>query len=629
MLNLEPENRQKRRTIHLRKYASSNSKFSVGSHTSGMYERAASSSYTQTKTRKILGTKPHEKENGSYTVFLTALPPPGNSEKSLPISKLQFEKKNGGRKIRFTAAEISAEKTYYLQGEKTGSYAEPSISQDGRRFKDAAKRFKGRDLFVSAKEALENKASVQLSKEADKSENDAVRAADRERVIGTKFGRVGMKGGKAYRSNEEGRVDKADAKKVAKERLTLEKEKLYELRHGKEAPSAIKRKKQKLKRKQIRKFADQTIGVKRTDFLVRVIKELQKATRKLISMAVSWLGVPVLIFSALCLLLFAFCSMMFAAITNTAVVTMSSYTSDETAIEAASMLATKLEASLEKEISGIPSAWEWGHIDEFRYFTEDIGHNPFELMAYLSVKYPGFDMGITSPVHLAISDLHKKRYKLELDEAVETRTETEIATDPTTGEEYEIEYEYDYYILNVYLTSRSIESVARAELQESENGELWEWYQVLMDTGGARQEFANPFPGIDWRNNVTSRYGYRVNPISNANLQIHRGLDIAMPRGTEIHAGLNGFVTWVGYDSTYGNYVIIDNNVSVLKYAHCNDVLVSRGQKITKGQVIATVGNTGASTGNHVHIEAKRADTTFLNPIFLINYMEDGGNDTN
>ncbi len=651
MLETHETGTQKKRSLHPQKIGSSTGRYVIRSQARVRFEKTDLGGYRQIRSDKILKSA-LPTENSYSTLYRTA--PQARAFGKTPASGsagLQPTDRRSRSLLRFTPGEIAAEEAFYqkTKGDSFKSSAagtsykfkasgtpgfkdsmRSGVTQEGQRFKHLKTPLSRLDHTAGIKESLENEASNELSKEAEQSENAALITADKGRVTGATNARISFDAGKRYRGTRSIREDKRISKKAAKERITLEKEKLYEMRTGREAPSAVRRQRRQLKRRQIRKFANQTIGVKKTDVLVRFAKVLQKLTVKVGAAVVSWIGVPLAIFLALAMVLFGFCSMLFSAVTNTAVVAMSSYTSEEAAIEAASMLATQLESKLEKELAGIPSAWEWGHIDEFRYFTEEIGHDPFELMAYLSVKYPGFDMGITSPVQLVISDLHKRRYKLELDEVVETRTDTEITTDPVTGEQVEEEFEYDYYILNIYLTSRSIESAARPELQDSEGGELWEWYRVLMDTGGARQEIANPFPNTDWRSAVTSLYGYRLDPIHHTNLQIHRGLDIAMPLDTSIYAGLTGTVSYVGYDATFGNYIILeDDKGTVVKYAHCQSIPVNRGETVTAREtIIATVGNTGASTGSHLHIEMKR-NGKYLNPIYAIVYEQEGQNETN
>ncbi len=84
----------------------------------------------------------------------------------------------------------------------------------------------------------------------------------------------------------------------------------------------------------------------------------------------------------------------------------------------------------------------------------------------------------------------------------------------------------------------------------------------------------------------------------------HKGIDIAAPAGTEIHAVFDGVVTFAGWCNDYGYNVIIDHGNGVqTRYAHSRKLHVKVGDKVSKGEFIAEVGTTGQSTGNHVHFE--------------------------
>lgn len=169
------------------------------------------------------------------------------------------------------------------------------------------------------------------------------------------------------------------------------------------------------------------------------------------------------------------------------------------------------------------------------------------------------------------------------------------------------------YICNVTLSSTNLTNLISSRL----NSEQLELYTVYVSTRGNRQFLGTPL-AANWYGNVSSYYGYRIHPIS-GNFQIHRGLDIATPQRTEILAVHDGTVTTVAYDSGYGNYVVIENNEGyTTKYAHCYSVSAAVGQVVQTGNVIATVGSTGTSTGPHLHIEFLYQGE-YLNPYFYLN----------
>lgn len=114
----------------------------------------------------------------------------------------------------------------------------------------------------------------------------------------------------------------------------------------------------------------------------------------------------------------------------------------------------------------------------------------------------------------------------------------------------------------------------------------------------------NPVSGV-----ITSRFGSNDSVRDHS----HTGLDISAPYGTPIKAAASGTVTYSGNaNDGYGYYVIIShgNGVTTL-YAHCSQLLVSKGQTVSQGTVIAKVGSTGNSTGNHLHFEVRKNGITY------------------
>ena len=117
--------------------------------------------------------------------------------------------------------------------------------------------------------------------------------------------------------------------------------------------------------------------------------------------------------------------------------------------------------------------------------------------------------------------------------------------------------------------------------------------------------FHSPFADMDWQPRVTSEYGSRIDPISGAAGVFHAGIDIAYPRGTPIRAAKSGIVIVSEKKTTgYGNRIVINHGGGYATlYAHCHDLLASAGDTVNAGDIIATVGSTGRSTGNHLHFE--------------------------
>ena len=102
---------------------------------------------------------------------------------------------------------------------------------------------------------------------------------------------------------------------------------------------------------------------------------------------------------------------------------------------------------------------------------------------------------------------------------------------------------------------------------------------------------------------TASGYGMRIDPIYHIPA-FHSGMDFAASTGTEIYATGDGVVTFVSRKQGYGNCVIINHGYDYeTLYGHIDKFKVTVGQKVTRGEVIATVGNTGKSIGSHLHYE--------------------------
>lgn len=116
---------------------------------------------------------------------------------------------------------------------------------------------------------------------------------------------------------------------------------------------------------------------------------------------------------------------------------------------------------------------------------------------------------------------------------------------------------------------------------------------------------------------VSSNYGGRVDPFTGLQ-KYHEGLDIVAPKGTIVKAPADGIVTYNALDPTLGNMLVIDHGYGVItRYGHSKRNLVREGQRVSRGDPIATVGSTGKSTGPHLHYEIRINDLA-INPLNYI-----------
>lgn len=280
----------------------------------------------------------------------------------------------------------------------------------------------------------------------------------------------------------------------------------------------------------------------------------------------------------------------------------SSYLAEDVDIDQAELMYTQWETDLKLQIQNIPT--DYPGYDEYNYDIGSIGHDPFQLMAYLTAKFQDFQY---ADIAGELQNLFNAQYQLTLTQEVET--------DPDTGD--------DMYILNIKLTTRPFSSLVRSLLTSEE----LPVYELLTDTEGNRKYVQNVF-GFNWLPYVSSRYGYRIHPIT-GNKAFHSGVDIGMAQGTSILAGHDGVVTLAGDAGGYGLCVVLNGTVGgsidlATRYAHCSQLLVSVGQEVRAGDVIAKVGSTGNSTGPHLHLEVMINGQT-MNPLY---FADTGANET-
>lgn len=116
---------------------------------------------------------------------------------------------------------------------------------------------------------------------------------------------------------------------------------------------------------------------------------------------------------------------------------------------------------------------------------------------------------------------------------------------------------------------------------------------------------------------LSSTYGPRTDPFTGQQ-RSHTAIDIVAPKGTPIRAPADGIVTFSGMDPSLGNMLVIDHGYGVItRYGHNNAILVREGQRVRRGDPIASVGSTGRSTGPHLHYEIRINDVA-VNPLKMI-----------
>ena len=148
---------------------------------------------------------------------------------------------------------------------------------------------------------------------------------------------------------------------------------------------------------------------------------------------------------------------------------------------------------------------------------------------------------------------------------------------------------------------------------------IWVGQKLKIPTYGSSKigllSFRWPLVG---HHRISSPYGMRKDPFDHSKKEFHKGIDIPAPVGTHIHASTSGKVIFTGTKHGYGNVIILRHKKGYLTvYAHCSQILVKSGQFINSNQVIALVGNTGKSTGSHLHFEVRKFSRP-LNPLTIL-----------
>ncbi|RJE48334.1 MULTISPECIES: M23 family metallopeptidase [unclassified Dehalobacter] len=174
--------------------------------------------------------------------------------------------------------------------------------------------------------------------------------------------------------------------------------------------------------------------------------------------------------------------------------------------------------------------------------------------------------------------------------------------------------------------SYSVQSYSEPESLDQASNLLNSHVETLQEYYDASVEYKdklNRTPSILPVNGpISSPFGYRRNPFGGWSSEFHSGVDIACDYGTPVQAVAAGTVTYAGYDGYWGRRVQIDHGYGVVTfYAHNSKLTVKVGDTIQKGDVVAYSGNSGRSTGSHLHYQAY-IDGELVDPTIFTTYTE-------
>ena len=232
----------------------------------------------------------------------------------------------------------------------------------------------------------------------------------------------------------------------------------------------------------------------------------------------------------------------------------------------------------------------------------------FVLIGVLTTFYVRYLLETTNEARELMSDLQRQNSMInEAKQASQLELERLEGKISELGEQYGVD-------LNTSLENATfVQDIEKIMLSVAETKALFDGIPNGDPTGG--------------KGRISDHYGYRTHPVLH-HRQMHAGLDFAMPIGTPIYATANGVVLSAGIQPGYGHMVEIRHNFGFgTRYGHLNGkYLVKQGDFVRKGDIIAYSGNSGLSTGPHLHYEI-RFISKALNPINFVNWKQENYKD--
>ena len=232
----------------------------------------------------------------------------------------------------------------------------------------------------------------------------------------------------------------------------------------------------------------------------------------------------------------------------------------------------------------------------------------FVLIGVLTTFYVRYLLETTNEAKELMSDLQRQNSMInEAKQASQLELERLEGKISELGEQYGVD-------LNTSLENATfVQDIEKIMLSVAETKALFDGIPNGDPTGG--------------QGRISDHYGYRTHPVLH-HRQMHAGLDFAMPIGTPIYATANGVVLSAGIQPGYGHMVEIRHNFGFgTRYGHLNGkYLVKQGDFVRKGDIIAYSGNSGLSTGPHLHYEI-RFISKALNPINFVNWKQENYKD--
>lgn len=373
--------------------------------------------------------------------------------------------------------------------------------------------------------------------------------------------------------------------------------------------------KKKLKKQMVQQWAKEEGGIiRRTKHNILVKRRAKayqaKSRRKILAVASSTVGL-ILLITVVCLIVFLALVAIFAGGSDyyAAAVTQNDYSTITDATEYLRNLETDMDEYLNADREALEADIEAEYGDEiyeYIYNLADFGFSANTLIAYLSAMYGSFTL---DDVRAELDSIFEEMYTLTIEIKVEDREIRKF--NPDTGD-YDTVIEAKN-ICYITLEKRELEDIVDERLPDDLR---FQYEGYWLATGG--QQVYGPVMREDWTNLISSNYGDRVHPITKER-KSHNGVDIAVPTGTKIYSAVKGTVILAAYSSSAGNWVKVQTDTGwTVVMMHMDSLAVSAGQQVEKGDFLGYSGNTGNSTGPHLHLEVHDPDDNTINPIFII-----------
>lgn len=469
----------------------------------------------------------------------------------------------------------------------------------------------GRLLFHGVTMAVEDESIAEDEVSRDMKRN--LRRADRLVMV---TGRKSIRTLK-QQNNVYARLDLAKQKEQVlrdkRERLLSDAKKKQQKEELRAAKSRAQKKKLKKQMVQMRvqeegnffRRARQGILVKRR------AKQLRKQTRKRVLSTIFSIGGVFLFFLIIGIIIILFLISAFTAGTDyyVSAVTQNDYGTLSDATGYYRNLETDMDEYLNADREALEAELEAEYgpdIYEYVYDLAEFGFSANTLMAYLSAVYGSFTL---EDVKAELESIFEEMYTLTIDVKLEDRVVSEYNS--ATGEYEDVTRKKK--ICYVTLEKKELEEVVEGRMTPDQLGQYGDY---RLSTGG--QQVYSPVMREDWTNLISSNFGERVHPITKER-KMHNGVDIAVPVGTHIYSAVDGTVILAGYSESAGNWVKVQTETGwTVVMMHMDSLTVSEGQTVKKGDHLGYSGNTGRSTGPHLHLEVRDPSDQPMNPIFII-----------